>query len=135
MVVANKAHANVPRVYQYPGRQPDYTSRNEAGRRPQTNVRPLRRILAGVLVLVLALLVVFRYGQISQINMDINRYTKVSNALKDEQRHLEIAIAQLAALDRLEKIAVEDLGMQYPHPNQVRFVGYINPESRDGDGE
>lgn len=133
MVVANRAHASVPRVYQYP--DPELTPRNKPERRPRTNRAAIRRICAGVLVVVLALLVVYRYGMISQINMKINRDTNTLNALQDEQRHLEINIAQLTALDRLEKIALEEMGMQYPNPDQIQYVGNINPESGDGDGE
>jgi cell division protein FtsL len=133
MVVANRAEPLSPRIYQYPQRKQEQISRHKA-RRPLVNLRKIRRVLAGVTVVALALLVVFRYGQISQINMEINRATITRNALIDEQRHLEISIAELTALDRLEKIALEEMGLQYPHPEQIRFVGYTNPESRDGDG-
>lgn len=133
MVVANRAHAHVPRVYQYPGINEQ--TRKKAARQPRTNYRVFRRIFAGVLVVALALLVVFRYGQISQINMEINRNTNALNALQDEQRHLEITISQLTALDRLERIGLEELGLQYPHPGQIRYVGSSTPESGDGDGE
>jgi len=91
--------------------------------------------MAGLLVIALALLVIYRYGQISQLNMEINRDNSTLNALTDEHRHLKISIAQLTALDRLEQLAMGELGMQYPHPDQFRFVGKNNPESGDGDGE
>jgi cell division protein FtsL len=91
--------------------------------------------MAGVFVVMMALLVVFRYGQISHINMEINRLNNTRSAVIDEQRHLEIAIAQLTALDRLEQVAIGELGMQYPHPDQIRFIGYKTSESGDGDGE
>ena len=134
MVVANRAHAH-PKVYQYPGHQRQPWEGQKAQKRPLVNTRLLRRILAGVFVVALALLVVFRYGQISHVNMEINRLSNTRAAVVDEQRHLGISIAQLTALDRLERIAVGELGMQYPHPDQIRFVGYNISESGDGDGE
>jgi len=132
MVVANRAHADVPKVYQYP-RPPEHNVRPQ--HRPHRDFRLLRRIAAGILVVALALLVVYRYGEISQINMDINRATNTRKALADEQRHLQISVAQLTALDRIEKFALEELGMQYPLPGQYKYVGYQNPESGDEDGE
>jgi|SRR5690554_1190572 len=132
MVVANNAHAHVPKVYQYPRRE--NVSRGKVRQQQRVNLQALRRVAAGVFLVAMALLVIFRYGQISSINMEINSITNTRNALVDEQRHLEITLAQLTALDRLETIAFEELGMQYPRPEQIRYVGN-NPEGRDGDGE
>lgn len=133
MVIANTAHARVPKTYQYPG-QPDYITRSKSKGRPQ-NLQTLRRVLAGFLVLGLALVVVFRYGQISQINMEINRDTRILNALIDEQRHLNIKVAELMSMERLEQVALGELGLHYPHSEQFRYVGKNYPESGDGDGE
>lgn len=133
MVIANTARARVPRIYQYPG-QSDYTTRSKYKRRPH-NLQTLRKVLAGFLVLVLALVVIFRYGQISQINMEINRDTRILNALTDEQRHLNIKIAELTSFERLEQVALGKLGLHYPHSEQFRYVGKNYSESGDGDGE
>lgn len=133
MVVANGAHARIPRIYQQP-RQSDYTTRPKSKSHP-LNLLTVKRFCAGFLVLALALLVVFRYGQISQINMDINQGTKDLNVLVDEQRHLKIKIAELTGLERLEQIALGELGMHYPHPDQFKYVGKKYPESGGGDGD
>lgn len=135
MVIANKAHAHVPKIYKYPEKHNEQGPRRKAASNPGIDFRVIRRIMAGVLVVSLALLVVYRYGHISQTNMEINRFTKTRNALLDEQRHLEIAISQLTTLDRLEKIGTEELGLIYPHPGQIRYVGSRTPERGDGDGE
>ena len=133
MVVANNAYARQPSAYPYPNTQTHLRTKNRAvGRR--IDVRLLRRIFVGVLVVFLALVVVYRYGQISKLNMQINAQTKTRNALIDEQRHLQITISELTALGRLERVAIEELGMGYPRSSQIRYVGVNNPESRDGDG-
>ena len=131
MVVANRAYAQVPKIYPYPG----VKEKTKTVQRPRIDTRQLRRVLAGVMVLALALLVVYRYGEISYTNMEINNLSNTRNAVVDEQRHLELNIAQLTALERLEDVAINQLGMQYPHPDQVNFVGYQNPERGDSDGE
>lgn len=134
MVVANRAHANVPKVYQYPGRGQQPNTKQQRRSVAGTNASLVRRVMLGLLIVGLALLVVYRYGQISQINMELNNLNRTRNAIVDEHRHLEITAARLTALDRLERIGLEELGMQYPHPGQIRYVGNYHPERGDGDG-
>lgn len=133
MVVANNAYAHLPKVlYPYPEDRTLPKKRSKAGR--ALNLRRLRRIGAGVLVVLLALVVIYRYGQISEINMQITEQTKIRTALLDEQRHLEITVSELSSLGRIEQFALEELGMKYPVPGQIRYVGGSNPESGDGHG-
>lgn len=134
MVVANNAYAHLPQVYPYPDSRTQLHTKGKAKKR-HLDTRQLRRIAAGVLVVFLALVVVYRYAQLSEINMQINAQTKTRNALLDEQRHLKITISELTALGRLEQVAIEELGMRYPSPDQIRYVGGNNPESGDGDGD
>lgn len=132
MVVANNAVVQLPRVHQYPGAPPQFQPQPRAQRSAKT--RLIRRVTAGVLVVLLALTVVYRYGQLSALNMGLNEQSKTRDALLDEQRHLKITISELRALGRLERVAIEELGMHYPGPSQIRYIGGNNPESRDGDG-
>ncbi|HBI56741.1 MAG TPA: hypothetical protein DG577_08310 [Firmicutes bacterium] len=134
MVVANNAYAHLPKVYPYPDSRTQLHTKGKAKTR-HLDTRQLRRIAAGVLVVFLALVVVYRYGQISAINMQINEQTRTRDSLLDEQRHLTITISELTALGRLEQVAIEELGMRYPGPDQIRYVGGNNPESGDGDGD
>lgn len=134
MIVANNAYAQLPNVYPYPDSRPQPRLKGRTRRRPLV-LRRFRRITAGVLVVLLALVVVYRYGQISQVNIQINQQTKTRDALLDEQRHLKITISELTALGRLEKLALEELGMKYPSPEQIRYVGGTKPESGDGNGD
>lgn len=132
MVVANNAYAQRPQVYPLPERP-----RSAAGKKSRQSprvARGLRRGAAGVLVVLLALVVVYRYGIISEINIQINQQTKTRDSLLDEQRHLKITISELTALSRLERVAIEELGMKYPAPSQIRYVGGNSSEGRDGDG-
>lgn len=133
MVVANKAYAHLPRVlYPYPDDRTLPQKRSKAGR--ALNTRRLRRVGASVLVVLLALVVVYRYGLISEVNMRVTEQNKVRNALLDEQRHLKITLSELSSLGRIERFAIEELGMKYPVPSQIRYVDGGNPESGDGHG-
>ncbi|HOB34435.1 MAG: cell division protein FtsL [Firmicutes bacterium] len=134
MVVANNAQVRIPKVYDYPSQRSQTVSRPRIKTRLRVNSRLAARVMAGVLIVAMALLVVYRYGQINQLNMEIRKDTNTLKALADEKKHLEITYSQLTALDRLEEIAIKELGLQHPHSEQVRFVGEI-PERRDGDGE
>ena len=91
-------------------------------------------MLAGLFVLALVLTVVYRYGQISQLNIDINRDSSVLTALTDEQRHLKIKMPSLQGWSAWSSCP-DELGLCYPDTDQFRYVGKKNPESGDGDGE
>ena len=133
MVVANNAYAHPPKVYPYPNPRA-LPHVNPKARKRALARRRARRVVAGVLVVILALAVVYRYGQINEMNMQINEKTKTRDSLLDEQRRLKITISELSSLGRIERVAIEELGMRYPGPSQIRYVGSNNTESRDGDG-
>lgn len=134
MVVANNAQVRVPKVYNYPNTRSQTVSRPRTKTRLQVNTRLAARVMAGVLIVAMALVVIYRYGHINQLNMEIRKDTNTLKALTDEKKHLEITYSQLTASDRLEQIAINELGLQHPHSGQVKFVGEY-PERRDGDGE
>lgn len=134
MVVTNNAHARVPRLYQYPQPVENTPTQRKRAKGSRVNVQNVRRVMAGLLIVAMAIIVVYRYGEISALNMELNSISNTHSALVDEGRHLEITMAQLTDLNRLEQVAVDELGLQYPHPDQVKFVGE-NQNRGDGDGE
>lgn len=133
MVVANNAFAQQPTVI-YPYSDSAPLSRPAGKTKRAFAPRRLRRISASVLVVIMALVVVYRYGQINEINMQVNEQTRVRDALLGEQRHLKITLSSLSSLARIEQVAIEELGMKYPAPGQIRYVGGSKLEGGDGDG-
>lgn len=133
MVIANNAYARLPKIHLQPETPARQATKARPGKRPLAG-RLVRRVVAGILVVALALVVVYRYSLISEVNMGIREQTRTRDSLLDEQRHLKITISELSSLGRIEKVAIEELGMRYPSTKQVKYVGANNPESRDGDG-
>src|SRR5690554_4100479 len=130
MVVAQKVRSRPVYRHSIP-RQPLHRPRRRRG----INWRPARLVSIGLLVLSLALLVVYRYGELNHLNMELRQMEATRDSLMDEQRHLELTMAKLTNLERLEKIALEELGMQYPDPGQVQYLGHVSAESGGRDGE
>jgi len=74
----------------------------------------LSYLLMVMLILFLLFLRVRQNEQMARINMDIRKVEKESAALNREINDLTIKTATLSALDRVEKIAREKLGMIPP---------------------
>ncbi len=71
-------------------------------------------------------LVVGRYAIINQNHQNI---LKLENALEQEksrQENLRVELAVCGDLNRIEKVAKEDLGMDYPTKDQVQVVSLFN---------
>lgn len=131
MVVAQKVKSR-PRVYSpanhnLPLRRPQ--------QRPGLNLRPARLAATGLLILSLALLVIFRYGELNHLNMELRQMEATRNSLLDEQRHLELTLARLTRLDRLEQVAMDELGLQHPDPGQIKYLGHVSAERGETDGD
>lgn len=67
--------------------------------------------------------VVSHYNQITEMNREIVQYERKLVELKQEQEHLQLEIASLSTLKRIENIAVNELGMY--HPWEEREPGLV----------
>ncbi|MTI95036.1 MAG: hypothetical protein FH749_06030 [Firmicutes bacterium] len=117
MVVAKRAHVNVP---QFPRHQPQ--PRRHVRPKNKLDVQLLYKVITSLIIVGLALLVVYRYGVITQNNFEIRQLRQIRSTLVDEQHHLEIRIAQLTSLERLESIARSEMGLNDPRPEQIKFL-------------
>lgn len=76
-------------------------------------------MLAAVLVLVLiSLALVSHYTHMIQVNYQIEKSLNELHSLQKTNQHLKLEIASLRSPDRLERIAVSDIGMKYPDQDQ-----------------
>lgn len=93
--------------------------------RPTKRIKKVRRLkfknnprfVAVVIVLslfVMGLLLAGRYAQIASTGYQIVKLKKQLTTVQNESDQLEIQVEKLQALDRIEKVAVERLGMQKP---------------------
>jgi cell division protein FtsL len=84
------------------------------------------------LLLLFTLLMVFLIGgslfhvwsriQVIQLGYEISNTLKAGRTLAEENKKLRLEIATLKPYGRIEKIAVEELGMTKPRPDQVIVI-------------
>ncbi len=77
------------------------------------------KMLAAVFVLALfSLALISHYTHMIQVNYQIEKSLKDLYSLQKTNQHLKLEIASLRSPDRLERIAVSDIGMKYPDQDQ-----------------
>jgi cell division protein FtsL len=84
------------------------------------------------LLLLFTLLMLFLIGgslfhvwsriQVIQLGYEISNVLKAGRTLAEETKKLRLEIATLKSYGRIEKIAVEELGMTKPRPDQVIVI-------------
>lgn len=83
----------------------------------------LFRSFAGcILVFGLLSFLVMRYAMIFEINYTINGLEREINELKLQKEDLRVQLDSTIVLDNVEKVAVNELGMQYPQPEQIVYI-------------
>lgn len=98
--------------------------RNAAVRRAKPGIKPVRfGIWLAVIALALIGLVTLRVA-LMDLNMEHNNLIQGSKKLEAENARLSGEVAALAALPRIEKLAIEDLGMVAPQ--DIEYV-YVDP--------
>ena len=92
-------------------------------------VRPVFRtstlfVLAAFLFVLIgsALIYVWSRIQVIRAGYEISDAVKAGRGLVEESRRLRVEVASLKSYDRIEKIAIEDLGLSKPRPDQVILI-------------
>ncbi|NLC51835.1 MAG: cell division protein FtsL, partial [Firmicutes bacterium] len=67
-------------------------------------------------------LLITQYSQTVFASYRINKLERKIQLLNEEQNRLEVEVAKLGSLERIERVAVEELGLQYPDLNQLRLL-------------
>lgn len=81
-----------------------------------------RVLAAGLLVVGLILLDVRQHVRIVSLGYEVESLGKERDRMKNRNRELLIEAESLSALDRIEGIAMERLGMIRPEENQIRII-------------
>jgi cell division protein FtsL len=77
------------------------------------------KMFAVVFIFALAsVALITHYTYMIQVNYQIERSLDELNSLQKAQQHLKLEIASLRSPDRLERIALEEIGMKYPDQDQ-----------------
>jgi cell division protein FtsL len=96
-------------------------------RKAKTRLRPRRSnllifIVPLLLLILSSLLFVWSRIQVIQLGYEISLAMKQGRTLEEGNKRLRLEIATLKSYARIEKIAVEDLGLSKPKPDQVIVI-------------
>ena len=96
----------------------------EEGQDAPSGTRRLKYLLLIIFIivcmLVMILLHINQYAQLSRKNLQIEKLKEKRNQLKTETAHLRLKVSKLMSLERIERIAKEDLNMK--HPEEINYV-------------
>lgn len=125
MIVAKKKPAQCIAHERYSGSRQaaEHRNKNRQGRRKVMLLSAL-----GVIAMT-AVLLVAHYAYIVQLNYHLDRSYRELQVLQEEQQHLKLEIASLSSPERLEHIATEEIGLQYPRDNQIIFLALGRAEN------
>lgn len=79
-------------------------------------------LVLGFFLLLGLLFYVWQHIQVVRLGYEIERLKGERTALLQRERELNLEVAQLKSLKRVEEIAKRDLGLTSPTPGQVVFV-------------
>lgn len=123
MVAARKESFN----YQY--QKPNLTPWPSIETKPATRTLLSPILSTGLLVVFLVAIgtfIVHRSAVITEKNRELLTVRGEYSQILEEQKHLQLNIARLSALTRIEKIATEELGLKSPNPNQIIYINRAN---------
>lgn len=92
-----------------------------AGKQQNARVAAVKLRMLGMAVLAafLAVILVAQSAAVVQINYRLEARNQELRALQDEGQHLKLETASLRSPERLERIAIEEIGLQYPAQAQL----------------
>jgi len=64
----------------------------------------------------------FRYSIISELKYEINTLTRDLDEIKNQKKEIEVQLEYSNRSDVIEKIAMEQLQMQYPSDDQIVYI-------------
>ena len=79
------------------------------------------------LVFSISIIMIARYASIAEISFNINKLENKHSEILKENSLLNVKLMQTINLQALEKVALEELNMQYPDPDQIVYVNAEKP--------
>ncbi len=122
IVTKEKARAGYP-LQQEPAqkRRPPGQERVQPSSRARTAGRPAESLLLCVLILLLIAVsigLIAQYSQVVALNYQIQQVDQQIAQLQKENERLALEVRSMSSLERIERIAVHELGLQYPEQKQ-----------------
>ncbi len=86
------------------------------------NIMKLKLFSFVTLILILSLVVLYRYSTITELNYCVDKYEKEYKQIKNENSIIKVRIENSTDLQTLRDIAENKLGMQKPDKCQIVYV-------------
>jgi cell division protein FtsL len=103
---------------------------------PLLRMRHVPGIIAFVAILVIGpLLVVWKQVYITEVSMKRSALTDSLTVLSKENAQLRFAAEKLSNTGRIESIARERLGLEYPAAGQIVIIKHREPDRKQSDSE
>ena len=98
--------------------------RQGSKRRPDShrNLGKARLVLYVFVVIALALGLIYRHAQIAQLSHGLNHLKEQVAVAEESKQRLQLQVASLSSLDRIARIATEELGMVMPTEYRVVYA-------------
>ncbi|PIE98128.1 MAG: cell division protein FtsL [Treponema sp.] len=96
-------------------------------------MKKLFAFLLTVFIPLLLLITVLQASKCSLIEKELADYAKEQNMLISENKRKISAIAILTKPDRIEKIAIKNLGMRKAKPSEIMRVSFTEDGDTNGD--
>lgn len=119
MVVAKRVSQELLEVYSSP------RIKSTDSLEPKKKIKIKDHVVLCVALILVMVVAVFTVMQYSQMVSSSRRITHVERDLKiliETNNDLQVKVSQLNSLMRIERIAIEELGMQYPEAKQWRML-------------
>ncbi len=95
----------------------------------KTRVRPVNKaktVSCVLICFVIALSIVFRYGEITRLNNNVNKAKRQLSQLQKSNEQMGIRIDGSIDLKKIEMLAINELGMKRPEKYQITYIKLKN---------
>lgn len=90
-------------------------------------------VVGTALTAALMVLLLLSQSRLSQMGFAISALEQELEALETQKEKLLISHAETYSVERVERYAMEELGMVHPNPDQYRFTDIETAEHRPGE--
>ncbi len=73
---------------------------------------------------------VTQYGRVVAVNYELQQVQRDITQLKEDNEHLSIEVKALSSLERIEALAINELGLQYPEERRWLLLSSRGDEPR-----
>lgn len=84
-------------------------------------------IMPIILVFSMSIIMISRYAYIAEINFNISNLEKEYKEILKQNDTMKVSLMSTVNLQTLEQVALDELNMQYPGPDQIVYVSPAKP--------